>query len=402
MFTLLETGFKTFEFTEAILPSAVELAEGMSYIGVGIGAVMLLIVTIYHIIKILEGNKFEMKMLVPLLIFFVVCNFGWAAKPVLRFTTTMTRGLTTEVVEAKNNMLNPDGTGEISTVNDYYRKYQMEDDITNPNSEENMEDPEDAQGAESGTKMTDESSDTFADKLIDMAISKINSKVQSDFATTGSEEVRQKNTIEGNSWVGICATMWGWIASLFAAVLKIFGSFMTCVVVGFGPITFAFAMIPGKAQNIMSWFIRICQFALFGPIVYFLEALIAHCYVLFTNDGASFFQVCVFEICFLVALLSTPTIASMIIEGAQGAVSLSQGLMTIFQTYSITSAITRGTSGTNPGSGGGGTTASGSGGSGGGGGGTPSGGSGGTGGGTGGTGGSGGGGTPSGSAGGPI
>ena len=53
------------------------------------------------------------------------------------------------------------------------------------------------------------------------------------------------------------------------------------------------------------------------------------------NEGGGLggFAMCLgLQICSLVALTSIPTIASMIIEGASGAVSLSQGLQSISQT----------------------------------------------------------------------
>ncbi|MBQ8482928.1 MAG: hypothetical protein IJ504_01325 [Bacteroidales bacterium] len=123
-----------------------------------------------------------------------------------------------------------------------------------------------------------------------------------------------------------------WICSGVSFCLKIFGIMMTSVVVVFGPISFAFAILPGRGANVVSWFIRICQFALFGPLCAFIDAFTVSAYLLLDSSAGNamgFLMVFAITLANLVGLVSVPTIASMIIEGASGAVSLSQGLQTI-------------------------------------------------------------------------
>jgi len=102
--------------------------------------------------------------------------------------------------------------------------------------------------------------------------------------------------------------------------------------VAFGPITFGFAVFPGQGRNILSWFLRLCQFALWAPICALIDVFSVMIFDEMASNSlstGSLAMAIAVAVCNLVALTSVPTIASMIIEGAQGAVSLSQGLQTI-------------------------------------------------------------------------
>jgi hypothetical protein len=131
------------------------------------------------------------------------------------------------------------------------------------------------------------------------------------------------------TFAGLFAMLISWLVNIFALVLQAFGICLTALIVAFGPITFAFAIFPGKAGNMLSWFIRLCQYSLYAPIVSLLSVFFVELFVLMCNSGSGvmgFLLVISILIANFVLLLSTPTLASMIIEGASGAVSLSQGL----------------------------------------------------------------------------
>ena len=329
MFTVLAGGTRTYNLSEAIYPKVMEMAEGLGKIGVGIGAIMLLIVVIYYVISMLDGGKFQMKMLVPLLLFFVVCNFNWVSKPLLMFTTTLTESLTKELIDLKKTALNPNYLDDISTINDAYIANHLENDPTSETHPDNQDTGDEASpGAQA--PISSASADDVASKFADKTISKITEKVVSDFSTTGNNDVLEKKTSERFSFAGILCQLMSWICSAFAFCLKIFGIMMTSIVVGFGPVTFAFAILPGKGANIASWFIRICQFALYGPLCTFIDTFTSCAYSLLETELAvGWLMVFGLTVANLVGLLSVPTIASMVIEGAAGAVSLSQGLQSI-------------------------------------------------------------------------
>ncbi len=136
--------------------------------------------------------------------------------------------------------------------------------------------------------------------------------------------------------MGLLATILDWIAQLLNIALTAMGAVMTAIVVAFGPITWAFAIFPGNGKTIGAWAIRICQFVLYSPIVALIQAFFTTCLYMFTtgivsdySEGAGTVLAAVGIIVGLIAaLMSVPAIASMIIEGAQGAVTISQGLMT--------------------------------------------------------------------------
>ena len=321
---------KVFNLSLEILPRVIELAEGLSHIAIGIGAVMLLVVTMYYVVSMLDGGKFQMKMLMPLIMFFMVCNFSWIATPVLQFTTTMNEALTEKMLEARKNAL-----GRHSTIHDTYVANNIDandpTNIANPNNPLNPNNKsEDQPGNESETTLSMTNNKKFSEGLIDTAISKVGEKILDDFSTSDEDDVIKNKPVSRFSFAGLFCAFMNWLSVVFSVVLQLFGIMMTAIIVGFGPITFAFAIIPGRAGNVMNWFIRICQFALFAPICRFIDAFTANAYSVLENiTETSWMLVCALTIINIVGLLSVPTIASMIIEGASGAVSLSQGLQTL-------------------------------------------------------------------------
>jgi hypothetical protein len=155
---------------------------------------------------------------------------------------------------------------------------------------------------------------------------------------------------------GIVTELVNWIDNLLEVVIQAMGAVMTGVVVAFGPITWGFAVWPGNTRTLGAWAIRLCQFALYSPIVclicHFFNMLIMDlCFGLrsvFTTAGSisgvleaseSIFMLLAMLLGLLACLMSVPSIASMIIEGAQGAVTLSQGLQTAAGMYSNATMI---------------------------------------------------------------
>lgn len=319
------------EISDDLIGGSLEMAEGVGRIGIGIGAIMLLIVVIYYIITILDGGKFQMKMLIPLLLFLCVCNFGWVARPVVQFTTTLSRSITEVLMDKKHDLLNPQGSEGISTVNDHYVSTHLEDDPTSgEGKDEELEENE--QGDEAGTTVADAKWKSMM-KSAWKGITRLSAiRLISEFAVSANSSTAENLTSERLSFSGILCSVMSWICSGVSFCLKIFGIMMTSVVVVFGPISFAFAIIPGRGANVVSWFIRICQFALFGPLCAFIDAFTVSAYLLLDSSAGNamgFLMVFAITLANLVGLVSVPTIASMIIEGASGAVSLSQGLQTI-------------------------------------------------------------------------
>lgn len=314
-----------------LLERVMDMTEGVSKIGIGIASIMLLVVVLYYVINILNGGKFQTQMLVPLLIFFCVCNFQWIAKPVLKFTTTITSSLTDTLKEQKQKLLTSDPmTKDVTTINDHFVSKHLENDPTNKNGHEVTE--EEKVGAESEGTISTSKPSNFAEKIWKAIYYGSAVGIVRDLALSSNKSVQENLTSERLSFSGIICQLMSWLCSGFSFCLRVFGIMMTSIIVVLGPITFAFAVLPGKGGVIVSWFIRLCQFSLFGPLCTFIDTFTVSTYTLLdttASDAMGFLMVFALILANIVGLLSVPTIASMIIEGASGAVSLSQGLQTI-------------------------------------------------------------------------
>jgi len=147
--------------------------------------------------------------------------------------------------------------------------------------------------------------------------------------------------ISQHGFFALVAVILQWVATLMANIMKIFGNVLVAIIISFGPITWAFAIIPGNGKFITSWFLRICQFALYSPVVCLIQVFMAKTSVGIAEAmgaaGAAAAGTTSFAVsgsvmtasatllCEIIILCSVPTICSMIIEGASGQVSFSQG-----------------------------------------------------------------------------
>lgn len=317
--------------SEAMLEKALELSDGVRHIGIGIGAIMLMIVVMYYVVTMLDGGRFQLKMLVPLVLFFFVCHFDWVAKPVLSFTTTITESLSEAMTESKRELLNPDGGSDNATINDHYTGTHLVNQ-EDPTVEDTEENPEEGKGEETESTVGQTNRKNFVDILWTAFKRSSCIWVFQEFATSAKYSTSENLVSERLSLAGLLCTLMSWITTAVSFCLRIFGIMMTSIVIVFGPITFAFAIMPGRGSNIVSWFIRICQFSLFAPLCHFIDAFTVGAYILLDAEAANalgYLMVFALTIANLVGLTAVPTIASMIIEGASGAVSLSHGLQTI-------------------------------------------------------------------------
>lgn len=327
--------------------AATTVAPGFADIGKGIGSIMLLIVVIYYISSILDGGKFQIKMLLPLLIFFFVCNFSWIATPVTSFMTTITESLVESCDNAKYDIQNKNNCSETANINDLHNQMVAENspasdlvkDLTGKSDEQ----------VDSGYEVTDDNHPQepstgktrglakWIKKGIDTEVYDLSLKTQAEvsgekYAEVGDSDPSKKHFTNGNcTFQSIVSSIISWICNVMSYVLRAFGGVMSGLVVAFGPITFAFAIFPGQGGTIKSWFIRLCQFSLWAPICALVDCFSFKIFDMLADagGGSSVLMAIAVAICNLVALTSVPSIASMIIEGAQGAVSLSGGLQTI-------------------------------------------------------------------------
>ena len=339
------------------------VAGSFTAVGAGIGGIMLLIVLIYYLISLLDGGKFQLKMLWPFAIYLFVCNFSWISTPTVSFITAINEGLANSTQAKVNNLYAPQ-----TNMATKFFAMAKEDVSSKLYNKDDAQDISDFMAKKRGTKDIDSgqgtpgtgdsnASVTTVDEekqeaqkgllanignYISSALEKFWNYIKVRFVTNIVGPTQAYYTSLKYSFVGILALILNFICDAMAFVIQAFAAVLSGIVIAFGPITFAFAILPGMHRNLGSWFIRLVQFSLWSPIVNLIKYFCASLFMGILGGGGtplnSLFLVAMI-IAELVALVSVPTIASMIVEGASGGVALSQGL------HTIASAATGGTIG---------------------------------------------------------
>ena len=332
--------------TKELLSFSNDLTDGFSQIGIGIGAIMLLIVVLYYIASILNGGKFQMKMLIPVCIFFFVCNFSWIANPVISFTTTITEALCSQLKGVELDIKEKNGLPAGATIGDQYLMAHLSEEVDEDMAKDTYlvetgqadaiynqpsnEDGEDDSSLPGLSRSTEKKNEGWVADGFRKGVNSVIASMTEAFTSLKNKEIRLSPVMY--FWKMWICVLLGSICKAFGYVYNAFGALMTSLIMAFGPITFAFAIMPGQGGTIKSWFLRLCQFTLYSPL-----STLINCFCTFltsylfgdTSSGTDFAMCLGMEICCLVALVSIPSIASMIIEGASGAVSLSQGLQSL-------------------------------------------------------------------------
>ena len=125
-----------------------------------------------------------------------------------------------------------------------------------------------------------------------------------------------------------------WLATAVGMAMQCFGGIVVAILLYFGPLTFAFALLPDNTGVIKSWFIRLCQFSLYSPICSLINVFTFKiCFGLAQMDASisSILLLFCILVCNIFALFQVGSIASMIIEGASGGVSIGGGVQAISQ-----------------------------------------------------------------------
>lgn len=342
--------------TKEVLRLAGPTLQGFTDIGIGIASIFLLFVVFVYVTNILDGGKFQVKMLLPFLVYLCVCNFTLVSGPIVSFVVKLQETCVSKALSSQNatfDMLT-DGAyskGETKGVFGLWVSMAKVNNSKDTKADEEIkkkldalsagEDVEDATITEntvqSTTDGTTNSTKTFSMKGIGQNIGNALSKFWKSIQADLLRPFFGKNVMDYicYGFMGILVTLMDWIAQLLNVAITAMGAIACGIVVAFGPITWAFAVFPGNQRVIGSWCIRLCQFALYSPIValittFFHSLLIYFAQGLTSLETGGSATACACLILALIAsLMQVPSIASMIIEGAQGALSLSQGLSTV-------------------------------------------------------------------------
>lgn len=326
--------------------------ESFAQVGIGIASVLILILCFYFIASMMNGGRFQLKMLIPMLVFLLVCNFSWIAAPVTGFTRTVTRSLCEACVNSKLDVMHEYGGEDCNDIMTLFwclkdakkssARMETEQKATEdmsgkaearPQDGDSPADAADTEDSKWYSRLFNSVTDALEKKGTDMKVSIVENSMLSR-KSPGAIPVSHITLS------GVIAYILSFVASVISYCLQAMGIMMTSLIVAFGPITFAFALLPGRASSVMTWFIRICQFALYAPLSALIDCFTIKIMCLFYDPtvDVGFLLLFAVLVCNLVCLTSVPTIASMIIEGASGAVSLSGGIQAMASALTKSSA----------------------------------------------------------------
>lgn len=313
--------------TREILDAAGGYLDIFASIGIGIASVFLLLVVFVYAANILDGGKFQVKMLLPLLIYLCVCNYKLVASPIVNFGLTIQRECVNACVNGRAKVFGAEGS--TSVMGFFWSN------LTLPKEVAPVVDPDngDEDGANSNPNVEAPRKEDENGRGLLGVLKKGWTFVKTNII--GAFTNNSPLVVLSYGMGGVVGEVLDWIAQLLEVALTCLGGLMTGIVVVFGPITWAFAVFPGNQRTLSAWAIRICQFMLYSP----LTAIISTFTLLTVKNLADWLAsgdssfgavmgIAGFLLAEVSAFLSVPAIASMIIEGAQGAITISQGLMT--------------------------------------------------------------------------
>lgn len=345
---------------ETVIESTRGLQSGFVVIGQAIASIFVLFVIIQCVSSILEGGKFQIKMLGPLMIYVLVCNFSIVSLPTERFFKALQKESMNAIVQANADIYK--GKSKWSVFQEAYYKENASqiaeigkkfDDLKNKREAGKSSSESDSESGEGSTSESGEKKGFSLSSLnpiqnIKNSLSDWWDDIKYSF-TKSFLKVELMSKLDIRTMIGSVGVPFilAVVLDLFVAILTLcmtaLGGIMVGLLIVFGPISWAFAVLPGQSRAISSWFIKICQFALYSPICALVNYFSS---VIFINwigkDAGSITGLLAVLLCNIILLTSIPAIATQIIEGAQGAgISLSNGVQTLMSPLRMYSEITQ-------------------------------------------------------------
>lgn len=370
---------RAYSVLEGLSSKAGSLTAHFSNIGIAIGAGFLLVVVFYYVTAILDGGKFQTKMLFPIIIFIIVSDFAIVASPLVGFTSYLQKACNEA---CRQDAAAQGGTEVVSSLLEQYLrslKTKQNSPEEKPATEMRESIKEKTQAQKDGAA-SEGATDEEKEKWYEAAFNSMSKAISSlDFvkglddwvddlkaaaieefddiidlagifgvSAKGTKHELGKNVLsvmDGKFVFFLIALIFEWICEIFAFVMICFGSILTYLFIVFGPIIWAFAIFPGNGKVIGSWFVRIIQYSLYSPIVAVVQAFGVEILSDMTgiSGGVSNLLLILVFVLNIVLLLNVPQLASMIIEGATGSVSIAQGINTISNTVHMISENMRDT-----------------------------------------------------------
>lgn len=327
-----------------VMSSASGITGALTGIGASIASIFILFVVFQGIASILEGGKFQVKMLGPVVIYILVCNFSIVATPTRSFFEALQSGTVAQMKSANDGLY--DGKTKLEKFKEAYRGNNAaaieELDEALKDAENFTIEIEDSGGGDDaaphkkflGIDITAIGNNITAS--IKSAWNWIRIKFIQGFLHFRNDDDSWGNMILSIGFPFVLSVLLDWFVQLLTIVMTALGGILVGVAMAFGPISWAFGVIPGNHRVILTWFIRVCQFALYSPLCglvnYFSSVIFLN---LIGGSPSSILGLVAVLLCNLVLLTSIPSLASQIIEGASGGMSISQGVQTLASPFTM-------------------------------------------------------------------
>lgn len=335
----LTEGQRVYGVTQGILNETSGMMGAFGNLGAGIASVFILVYTFRFGRQLIEGGRFSAQMLTPYLIYLLICNFSWVTRPVSAFTSALQSSLVTTCYGANGTATNI--MEEFMSSRSEWLKNQNSNYETAWKAFKESKDPEDIIETESSDTSEDGKKSSGFLKGIGHTI-KVQVIEAYNWVKTKALEamlLTKKMNDMIDSWLnyGLAAVvciLLQWLATAVGMAMQCFGGIVVAILLYFGPLTFAFALLPDNTGVIKSWFIRLCQFSLYSPICSLINVFTFKiCFGLAQMDASisSILLLFCILVCNIFALFQVGSIASMIIEGASGGVSIGGGVQAISQ-----------------------------------------------------------------------
>lgn len=344
---------------KSVLDDGMSMMGGLTSIGAAIASIFILFVIFSCIASILDGGKFNVKMLGPVVIYLLVCNFGIVAQPVTSFVSALQSGTAGQIRDARDGLYKDENGNSMSKMKKLMESYKQNNSEAIAELEKKLEEdkkndkPANIEITEEGGGDTEKPHKKFLgfdltaagnwflrtlqnfwdDKKVDFTKAFVSAEIH--------ERKDFRSTICAVGVTFILSTVLDWFVGLLSIVMTAMGGVLAGVAIAFGPISWAFGVLPGNGHVIKTWFIRICQFALYSPlcqlVCYFSDKIFFSMVGAPTTGGVSTVGLAAVLLCNLVMLTAIPQIASSIIEGASGGLALSTGVQTLMSPMRIIS-----------------------------------------------------------------
>lgn len=341
----IEDSNKLFGVTRTVLEKGSGMMGTFGNMGIGIASIFILIYVFRFGRQLIEGGKFSTQMLWPFVVYLLVCNFSWVSRPVSSFVSSV-QGKCVTACYGTNGTMKTIWQDFMEQRDEYLANQQSQHDeamkaLAQVDGDDTIDVEEEDPEAEEAGRKTGILKGLGAKIRVEIvkAYEWIRDKALQGFSITNNVAIR--------SWINygaaaVLCIILQWLATAVSIAMQSFGGIVVGILMAFGPLTWAFALLPDNMGVIKSWFIRLCQFSLYSPICALINSFTFQiCRGLAQMDGSTSSCLLLFCVlcCNIFALFQVGSIASMIIEGASGGVSIGAGVSAISQLFTAGAAI---------------------------------------------------------------